>query len=43
MDELLTDYIANLIATALLANGNKDINQKLRKEHEKVLNKFIKK
>ena len=42
MNESLADYIANLIASALLANGNEDRNQILRNEHQKVLNQIMK-
>lgn len=41
MNESLADYIANLIASALLANGNEDRNQMLRDEHKKVLHNVI--
>lgn len=41
MDEFWTDYIANIIATSLLANGNEVDNNLLRNEHNEVLKKFI--
>ena len=36
MNESLTDYIANIIASTLLANGNEDRNEMLRDEHKKI-------
>lgn len=40
MDDNFTDYIANIIASALLA-GSEQINEQLRKEHKKVVEKLI--
>lgn len=37
MNECWADYIANLIASVVLANGDEDRNQMLREEHQKVL------
>lgn len=42
MDEFWTDQIANIIASALLANGNEVDNNILRDEHNKVLEKLSK-
>ncbi len=41
MNESLADYIANLIASALLASNDEKNNDMLRDEHQKVLNKII--
>ena len=41
MNESMADYIANILASALLANGNEERNNMLRDEHEKVLRDVI--
>ena len=42
MNESMIDYIANIIASALLANGNEERNNTLRDEHNEVLKKVLK-
>ena len=42
MNESMADYFANIIASALLANGNEKNNEILRNEHSKVLEKILK-
>ena len=41
MNESLADYIANIIASALLANGNETRNNILRDEHTKVVKRIL--
>lgn len=40
MNGFWADYFANIIATALLANGDNERNEILRNEHETVLKKL---
>ena len=42
MNEEMIDYIANILATALLSSNSKINKQILRDEHEEVLKKIIK-
>ena len=35
------DYIANILASAVLANGNEDRNKILREEHQKVMEELF--
>ena len=41
MSESLADYIANIIASALLASDNEENNDILRNEHEEVVKKVL--
>ena len=43
MNESMADYIANIIASALLASDNEDSNNILREEHSKVIEKILEK
>ena len=41
MSESLADYIANIIASALLANGDETNNNILRDEHINVVKRIL--
>lgn len=41
MNEDMYDYIANILASALLARNNEAENKILRNEHEKVVKRII--
>ncbi len=41
MNEEMIDYIANILATALLSSNNEADKEILRNEHEKVFKKVI--
>lgn len=42
MNESIADYIANIIASALLASNNKDSNNIICKKHSKVVKEILK-
>ena len=39
----MLDYIANILASALLARNNEEENKILREEHEKVVKRILNK
>ena len=41
MNESLSNYIANIIASELLAKGNEEENKTLRDVHNEVLKNFL--
>ena len=42
MNESMADYIANIIASAILESDNKDSNNIICKKHSKVINEILK-
>ena len=42
MNESMADYIANIIASAILESDNKDSNNIICKNHSKVINEILK-